>query len=1211
MNMTVFSIKGTIQDQHRREDPTMKTIITRTIRLSITLTLLFILLLPSFLGEAGGSGWFVNTVDDLDDGLCDAAHCSLREAINISNATPDQQMIAFEIPGPGPHIIELCDVLPAITDPVIFDGLLESDYPYNGGPVVAIAPGQGATCSAPPYGLWIEASNTVVRGISVAGFDQPGAPISGGIIIHTGSGSLIKNSYIGLLPGGTPWGNRNGILLGSADHQIQESIVSGNTYGIHALLGGQTIIANRIGTDPDGMSTSLNLRNTIGIYIEQGADNNQIGLSGTGNVISGNGDGIYLASQGNQIQGNMIGTNRTGTSALGNSIGVHASQAIYTVIGGTDPGKRNVISGNISGISLGGYSTVQGNLIGTNSSGSAAIPNQTGISVQSASYVLIGGTGSGQGNVISGNSNAGIILHDAATHIEVVSNKIGTDITGTSPLGNGRGIFIQGNGNFIGHVATGGGNTIAHNMDEGVLLAWSASQNRIEVNTIHDNGIGVFAMDDATSANPFTQNIIYGNTALGLDLAPVGVNLNDPGDADSGANLRLNYPEFTAANTTSAEGTACHGCTVEVYKSDNDPSGNGEAESLIGSVVAGPFGDFSITYPSPLAICDRITATTTDVFGNTSEFSPNAAVGLCIVLDPSWFFLIEITIFIIIWFGVFVRGRHFGRPVGGAAGIGGAAGLVVALGAFGLMSALPNVELNFPRGGSPNVPSGLPACERFLVPGSMTPFEGARGMPPFSLGEEGNQWMPINPYGDDGEHGDSSVMDDGQHGDGMVDPLKDDGEHGMPADPYGHLTLSWMPIDPLKDDGEHGDGSVMDDGQHGDGIVNPLADDGEHGDGSVMDDGEHGDGSVMDDGQHGDGLVNPLADDGQHGDGLVDPLADDGEHGIPVDPYDQNAGIVWQVELVGPAGVAMSMVTTGNSIPLSAFSINSEKLRVDEQDYDSEPLAFNSVHGESTDFLGYEGIDGESNILGYEGIDGESLGVEGNIDLELSGNWLPPQWMEDGVVEGEKGEEESQDSVMIDHNDYDFEQFHWRLTGLLNSGDGALNPFCRSTNWMAFQLGRFSPMLALPWNEAAPPPPAPAPLPPEPTPVVTQEAPVGCVPTFTANMNLTCRFGPASVYHELGYLLLGESATVEGRNADSTWWWIPNPDWQGYCWVWDGGGDAICIPEDLQVIAAPPPPTPTPTPLACTSDLGPDACAEAGGTYDDGGATGASSCNCP
>ena len=206
---------------------------------------------------------------------------------------------------------------------------------------------------------------------------------------------------------------------------------------------------------------------------------------------------------------------------------------------------------------------------------------------------------------------------------------------------------------------------------------------------------------------------------------------------------------------------------------------------------------------------------------------------------------------------------------------------------------------------------------------------------------------------------------------------------------------------------------------------------------------------------------------------------------------------------------------------------------------------------------------------------------------------------------------------MVDDNEWDFEPLFWRLTGYTPAVNGAMQPFCKSTSWLSFQLGGFRTMLALPWTEAAPPPPAPAPLPPEPTPVVppTESAPVGCIPTFTATTNLTCRFGPASVYHALGYLLLGESATVEGRNADSTWWWIPNPDWQGYCWVWDGVGEAICIPEDLEVIAAPPPPTPTPTPapapLVCTSDLGPDACAAAEGTYDDGGGTAAPTCTCP
>jgi CSLREA domain-containing protein len=1135
----------------------MRPIITQPIRFSLTLLVLIILLLPSASGESGGSGWWVNTNDDLDDGLCDDTHCSLREAINISNTTAGQQIITFDIPGASPHTIELCDTLPAITDPVLIDGTLEPDYPFNGGPVVAIAPSQGTSCSPPPYGLWFDVGNSVVRGISVVGFDQPGASVSGGIILHAGNGSLIERDYIGLLPGGTPWGNRNGILLGSATHQIAENVISGNTYGIHALLGDHTIDRNHIGTNPDATATSLDHRNTIGIYIEQDADNNQIGQSGTGNVISGNGNGIYLASQGNQIQGNKIGTNQTGTSALGNSIGIHASLATYTIIGGTDPGETNLISGNTSGIALGGYSTLQGNFIGTDFSGSTAIPNQIGISVQSASYVLIGGTGTGQGNLISGNSNAGVILHDTATHVEVVRNKIGTDITGAGPLGNGRGIFIQGNGNFIGHVATGGGNTIAYNADEGILLAWSASQNQIEDNIIHDNGVGVYAMDAATSANPFTQNDMYANAALGIDLAPVGVNLNDPGDTDTGANQRLNYPEFTSTSTTVAEGTACHGCTVEVYRSDQDPSNHGEGESLLASVVAGPFGDFSLTFPSPLATCDRITATSTDVFGNTSEFSPNRAVGLCIALDPSWFFLIEIAVFIIPWFGVLLIRRRAGRPVGSAAASGGAVGFVIALGTAGLMYALPNVELNFPRGGSPEVPVMLPACEQFLVPGSLLPFEGARG-------------LPIDPYSDDGEHGmpveggnnhDRTLPvdqlesfgffwgpliephdDDGEHRDGSV---MDDGEHGMPIDPYGQLAFSWMPIDPLKDDGEHGDGSVMDDGQHGDGIINPLADDGEHGDGAA---------------------------------------------GIAT-----SEGVQWQVDLLLPTGEIRSRLTIENAIALSAFGIESEWLMDDGQHGDSAGTVMDDgEHGDSAGTVMDDGEHGDS--AGSVMDDGEHGDSAGTV-----------------MDDGEHGDGMAGEGLMIDSNDWDAEPLFWRLTGLTMTENGSMQPFCQPTNWLSFQLGAPQRLLTLPWSDAAPPPPAPPLPPPEPTPVVPEEepAPAGCLPTVTATINLTCRFGPASAYQELGYLLQGESATVEGRNTDSTWWYIPNPDWQGYCWVWDGGVNAICIPEDLPAIAAPPLPTPTPTQLACQIDLGKRACASAGGTYVDGGATSASYCQCP
>ena len=77
----------------------------------------------------------VNTNDDIDDGVCDANHCSLREAINAANATSGTAEIDFNIPGAGPHTIQPLSALPTITDPVIIDGYTQPGAsPNTNGP---------------------------------------------------------------------------------------------------------------------------------------------------------------------------------------------------------------------------------------------------------------------------------------------------------------------------------------------------------------------------------------------------------------------------------------------------------------------------------------------------------------------------------------------------------------------------------------------------------------------------------------------------------------------------------------------------------------------------------------------------------------------------------------------------------------------------------------------------------------------------------------------------------------------------------------------------------------------------------------------------------------------------------------------------------------------------------------------------------------------
>ena len=80
---------------------------------------------------------------------------------------------------------------------------------------------------------------------------------------------------------------------------------------------------------------------------------------------------------GTTIQGNMIGTDATGTYALGNTAaGIGTAAAGSMLVGGAASGARNLISGNQVGLNLGEAvgAVVEGNDIGTNLAG-AAVPN--------------------------------------------------------------------------------------------------------------------------------------------------------------------------------------------------------------------------------------------------------------------------------------------------------------------------------------------------------------------------------------------------------------------------------------------------------------------------------------------------------------------------------------------------------------------------------------------------------------------------------------------------------------------------------------------------------------------------------------------------------------------------------------------------------------------------------------------------------------------
>ena len=82
---------------------------------------------------------------------------------------------------------------------------------------------------------------------------------------------------------------------------------------------------------------------------------------------------------------------------------------------------------------------VQGNKIGTNAGGTAAIPNgRDGIFINDAPNNMIGGTAAGAGNLISGNGSVGIQLFGTLTRGNVIQgNALGLNAAGVRPSRTG------------------------------------------------------------------------------------------------------------------------------------------------------------------------------------------------------------------------------------------------------------------------------------------------------------------------------------------------------------------------------------------------------------------------------------------------------------------------------------------------------------------------------------------------------------------------------------------------------------------------------------------------------------------------------------------------------------------------------------------------------------------------------------------------------
>ncbi len=346
-------------------------------------------------------------------------------------------------------------------------------------------------------------------------------------VIEGGINSALEGNYIGInAQGDAPLPNDFGVLAAGGVGDViggpspgDANIIGGlygSGYGIEiddsgAPSGTNNYVVqdNFFGTDPTGM---YNFGNDYGIVIEGNAVTQGVAdTTVTGNVIDNEflaGVGIFgIAAKHNVIEGNMIGLDSKGTTVHANGAGVEIAQGAFNnTVGGTSAGAGNVISGNTGdGVLITDSGTtgnvVEGNYVGTEVTGTQPLGNVTGVVIAGGAVDnTIGGATAAARNVISGNSDEGVIIQDSGTTGNVVEgNYVGTDVTGSVPLANFEdGVVLSLDG---GGNTVGGTTAATANVLSGNVRSGVAFGLSGSDDVVEGNLIGVNAQDNATLTN--------------------------------------------------------------------------------------------------------------------------------------------------------------------------------------------------------------------------------------------------------------------------------------------------------------------------------------------------------------------------------------------------------------------------------------------------------------------------------------------------------------------------------------------------------------------------------------------------------------------------------------------------------------------------------------------------------------------------------------
>lgn len=569
------------------------------------------------------STYVVNATGDAgdatpSDGLCEtgSGDCTFRAAIEQANADAARDVIDFsDVPtNTNGQAVLLLQSEIIVTDPVEILGRTAPGY-VEGGPPVVVLDGSDLT-TAGADGLEVGASDVVIEALAIVDFPDDGIDLRGG------TGNRVSFCYVGVdVDGVTPRSNGdNGVAVAGTGHLIggDGTVGGGNVISGNAGNGIGTdgpdvqmrVGDNLIGLDASGSQPLGNSGAGVGVFSGSDSEIGFVDDSGTphGNVISANASaGIHLSSDQHVVLANVIGLSVDETTAIPNPTGIFLESSANTIGPDSRGDASNVIAGNTSQairVGRGGQTSSNGNVIQNNFVGvtraGTPVANAIGIDVEFGSDNVI------DGNVIGGNADA-LIIDANGVRNDVIGNFVGVTPSGADVGNTSRGITVvaapvdAADAVRIGGPGAGEANVIGFNAAYGV-----------SVNGARNVVVGNYVGTDASGAD-------LGNDGPGIRVAADDVRIGG-----AGAGNVVGFNAGPGLLVTDASNTVVKGNYVGTNPA-GDALGNHEAGLRIRAQGGQTLTGTIVGYDADASLPD---APTPDAGGEGNVFAYNGASGI-------------------------------------------------------------------------------------------------------------------------------------------------------------------------------------------------------------------------------------------------------------------------------------------------------------------------------------------------------------------------------------------------------------------------------------------------------------------------------------------------------------------------------------------------------------------------------------------------------